>query len=632
MKYWHKIMGLFLVLILIAGILSGCSNKDIVSSSSTIGVPTESSTPLPTVDVAEVLVNAPVITESEDAATNVAPSIVPLTDIQRSSISMLNNLVVFTQEVNASKNSRLSLEEAYSSLYNNTHPNAVDARTQVEINYLFDRIEEYRMVAVKRDRLQYIYEQNRAQALRKGIPNPLGLISAVQSFSLSKLVASVVYMAADSVASYQSGTAHADLQFLQDGWALNDEQAITLHNLRKGTFNYMVETVREYDLPGDLALTENAVDNFVKWKGYSNNLQKIQLFESNVGTYQAFGPYWLVLAECYYENGDYDKCLAAIEHYEALDLKIFRKDHQYASTLPLAIVAAEHVLTEDDYVSAVGRYTTAIINNTDYDEWAHRYFAAQTYIGLFAKTGDTSYLTTAYNLVVNNVSFLLDEQKFVNTVYLADVQETATPKDATEIEKKEISQYNKLQKEERKTALPPIYEPLLLNCELLFALTQEINIPEAEAIRIDGILHENGEALFLTTPIDQMYWFASSRKTDASVITTTFNGSEFTLPVQYVTDNAYIKVTVTQGDEITVFDDWKVTKVERKEKDNLSSFMAFYSSTTAQKFKYSPDAMIVIEVVPHNSSEAEPLCFRYSTVAAKTWIVFDTVNFQRVEE
>ena len=85
------------------------------------------------------------------------------------------------------------LESAYSSLVNDIYPNAVDTNTQAQITSLMDTIEEYRMIAVKRNRLRFIYEQNRAQALRQAIPNPMGLLSAVQSGSLLKAAVSVLY-------------------------------------------------------------------------------------------------------------------------------------------------------------------------------------------------------------------------------------------------------------------------------------------------------------------------------------------------------------------------------------------------------------------------------------------------------
>ena len=99
-----------------------------------------------------------------------------LTDTQKNSISMLNYLTVLTKEINDSSNSRLYMENAYSSLLNNTYPNAVDSRTLVELTDLLDILESYRMINVKRERLDYIYEQNKAQALRAAIPRPLGLL------------------------------------------------------------------------------------------------------------------------------------------------------------------------------------------------------------------------------------------------------------------------------------------------------------------------------------------------------------------------------------------------------------------------------------------------------------------------
>ena len=155
-----------------------------------------------------------------------------LDSTQSNSIAMLNYLTVLTQEIRASKNSRLYLEEAYSSLINNTFPNAVDSRTLTQLNSILDTLENYRMISVKRERLEYIYEQNRAQALREAVPNPLGLLSAVQSFSLAKIAASIAYMAVDAYTSYTTYTAQVDLQYLKDGWALDDEEAVALHKPR----------------------------------------------------------------------------------------------------------------------------------------------------------------------------------------------------------------------------------------------------------------------------------------------------------------------------------------------------------------------------------------------------------------
>lgn len=125
-----------------------------------------------------------------------------LSNTQRNSVNMLNYMTVLTQRINQSPNNQAFLEDAYSSLKNDLYPNAVDSKTQAQSTNLLDTINGYRMISVKRDRLEYIYEQNRAQALRQAIPNPMGLLSAVQSGSTLKMAASVLYMAVDAKMYY----------------------------------------------------------------------------------------------------------------------------------------------------------------------------------------------------------------------------------------------------------------------------------------------------------------------------------------------------------------------------------------------------------------------------------------------
>lgn len=84
-----------------------------------------------------------------------------LNESQKNSIAMLNYLAFLSQEVNSSKNSRMFLEEAYASLINNTNPEKVNELTESHLSSLLDIIEKYRMVNVKRERLQYLYDQKK---------------------------------------------------------------------------------------------------------------------------------------------------------------------------------------------------------------------------------------------------------------------------------------------------------------------------------------------------------------------------------------------------------------------------------------------------------------------------------------
>ena len=184
-------------------------------------------------------------------------------------------MTVLTQEINNANGNQLFLETARTSLYNDTNLKAVDTKTQAQIKQLVGIIDEYRMVDVKRERLEFIYEQNRAQAFRKAIPNSMGLLSAVESGSMLKAAASVVYMATDSVSSYQSATNQAELQFIKEGWELGDAETKILQNSTTAQFDYMCNMVRDYDLPDEYIVRDTDVKAFVDWSNKTNLVQKI---------------------------------------------------------------------------------------------------------------------------------------------------------------------------------------------------------------------------------------------------------------------------------------------------------------------------------------------------------------------
>ena len=541
-----------------------------------------------------------------------------LTEEQANAIAMLNYITILTQDINESKNSRLSMEEAYTSLINNTYPNAVDSRTLSQLTGLLDTMESYRMIAQKRERLQYIYEQNQAQAIRAAVPNPLSVLSAVGSYRPSKIALSLVYMAVDSATSYVAYTKEADLAYLQDGWALDDEEATALHKSRASTFSYMINMVNEYDLPGDLTLTENSVEEFVSWKNNDNVVGRIQFLESNQETYQRYGGYWLLLVQSYYENGDYLKCLNAMSSYEALGTRIFRKDYEYANVIPFAISAAESFCSSEGYETLADDYAAKLIDNTDHDDWALRYYAAEVYVDLYAQTNKTAYLKKAYDITLDNVNYLVSAQKSLNETYIAPVQKTDVPEGATKDEKEQIKQTNKALTETRKTELPPVSEPLLLNCDLLFALADELNISKSEQQKIDDILHANGEALFLTEALDEQYRFDHSN-TEAEETEIEFGGTAIILPAICCTSDAVVTVSIQEAgaDEATVIADWTVDTVERITEDDVSSYRVLYTSAEAKEYDWEVGATILVDIQPKAGADTEAYHFEYTTEGTK---------------
>ena len=542
-----------------------------------------------------------------------------LTTEQRNAIAMLNYMTVLTQETNAAKNSRMFMEQAYSSLISNTYPNAVDSRTLSQMTGLLDTMEKYRMVNVKRDRLQYIYEQNQAQAIRAAVPNPMGLLSSVHSLTPARLVASIVYMAVDSYTSYTAYTAEADLQYLKDGWALDDEEAEALHESRKGAFSYMIKMVNDYGLPGELTLTEETVSELVKWKNNDNVVARIQFLESNQKIYQSYGGYWLILADAYYNNGEFKNCMDAVRTYEEMGTRLFRWDYEYARILPLAIASAEQVLPEDEYTEYASQRADAIIDNTQNKDWALRYFAAQTYVSIYGKTQEESYLQKAYNVVLDNVNYLVEEQRTMNATFLAAVKETSVPKGATKSEESQINSYNKMLKENRKTEFAPISEPLRLNCDLLFGIAAELDVSDANRARADAILHPSGARLFLNEAVDDLYWFDTSSKVQTEPADIEFGGTSLVLPVRVLSQNAVVTVIVQEKDSeapVTI-SDWKLDKIERGTEGDISTFVAIYTSEEAKNHAWGVESSITITVVGNPDVDDASFSFEYTTEGTK---------------
>ena len=525
--------------------LTGCgsSSTPIVSDNTTPSVSQEPTTTPgndskptgETIEPSSATTQEEAITQEEEIPESTeATTVIPteeqkdeygLTEQQRNSFSMLYYLAITAEEIRISKDNRLILDDIYTSLLNDINPGAIDETTQDHLKNLRDIIKSYINISVKRDRLQYIYNQDKAATIRSAIPNPLAVLSMTNSFDWKKLATSVVYTVVDSFNNYKRANESVDKEFLMSGWELDDEETATIQKNRERAFDYMVDIVQEYNLDGKLTLNEKAIEKFAEICAIESVQQKIRRLESEENTYKLLGNYWLELADCYYETSQYQKCLDCVEKYNELATGIYRMDYNYVQILPKAIVAAQTVYSGDEYVTNVKAFADAIMENTTTEEWSIRYFAAQVYLDLYARTSESDYLDDAYNIAYDNVTILLDEQRAMNVTYLEGVKELTVDEPdyrfMTEEEKKEVEQeykdeqkrlkaYNKSLKETRKTELPSLYEPLVLNCELLFALADEINISNQEKSEIEAILQTGSNGVFMVDPINAHYSFSTN--------------------------------------------------------------------------------------------------------------------------
>lgn len=617
-----KTLVIWLILVLLLPLLSGCGNSNVQPSPTETPTPTETVVPTPE-STGESEEEKPASTETDDSAF-LEPTV--LTDEQANSVNMLNYLAALTREILAKKNSRIFVEQAYNSLINDINPSKVDVLTQSHFNELLDDLHEFEKILTKRDRLKYLFEQNQAQAMRNAIPNPLGLLSAVQSGNLFSLVASVAYMAVDAVTSYNSAMSSAELQFLQDSWALDDDEKETVHSLRKQTFMYMLEVVREYGLPDKLTLSEEKVDSFVDWKEKSYDISsaasKVLFYENNEAEYEGFGQYWLARAKAHYDNKEYANCLESMNRYEALQIGIYRKDYELAKVLPLAIAAAKEVYEKDQYVLEASRYAGMICENTSVKDWALRYFAAQIFIDLYGVSPDQSYINKAFSIILDNVNELKAEQRSLNAKYIAPVElEPITPEKKDK--EKTIKEYNEQLKKARETELPPVYEPLRLNCDLLFALMDQFDYSDTDRKKVDQILFDGNKTLFLTKALNDRY--SMNHETQETKIE--YTGKDITIPASLLSPDVVVFVTVSDKDMKTEqFNDWSIVKVERPGND-VDSFKASFHSKKAESYNFANATKVNIDVYPLGSDT--DICYSavYDVNNSKSFIFFDNISF-----
>jgi len=648
-KKKRKLLSVLLVAMIVVSLV-GCTKDSEISSE--VSIPEISEEIISTPESSEIL-EEDVTQEGENETEQSIESEVPpveipveseidengLTEQQRNSFSMLYYLAITAEDIRISKDNRLLLDDIYTSLLNDINPGAIDEITQEHLGDLRDNIKDFRNISIKRERLQYMYNQQKAAAIKSAIPNPLNILSITNAFDWKALVASVAYTLVDSYNNYKSADAAADQSFLMSGWELDDEETATIMRNRDRAFDYMVDITQEYGLDGKLTLSEKMIETFAEICEIESVQQKIRRLESEEETYKLLGNYWLELADCYYQTERYDKCLKCVDTYNALSTGIYRKDYNYAQILPKAIAAAQELYTGDEYVARIQAFADDIIENTNTDEWSSRYFAAQVYMDLYARTDDRTYLERAYNIAYDNVAVLLDEQRKLNAVYLADVQEESVvepdydymsdqeekeAKKEYKAEKKRVKAYNKNLKKVRKTELPPLYEPLVLNCDLLFALADMMEISEQEKAEIEAILQTDTNGVFLSKPINDKYSFTENRY-ESNI---EFDREKIIIPVELLTEGVEVVVSVTENGKTTTFKDYSIDEVER-DGDTIDTFKAVFIGEEIEDYKWTQNSRVTVQII--NGDESDPLIFRFKVAEYKEkWLLANKVVFSEV--
>ena len=555
-----------------------------------------------------------VIEIRQQKTTTPTPGPAVLTSEQRNALAILNYLTVVSQEINASAQSRLYLEQVYDSLIDNLYPNAVtDKQTLAQVNALLDTMNKYRMIASQRERVEMTYAHQQAQTVKdvlaKLVPDTTTWTEALATRSWTGFGLTIGKSLLSNIISQRSDllklvSKSEDLQYLSDVWKLDDEEMEALHKSRKNAFNYMVSVIRDNRLPGELALSEEDARRYAECVTNGSAAQRIAFLEANHRVYRYFPDYWLSLAESYHEIGDYTSCLVAGDTYEALGVRLFRKDTHLVEVLPRLIASAAVVYKGDQYIERATHYIRLIDENAWSDDWFPRFFAAMTLVDMYADTGDEDDLKTASRFILPTLERLAREQRSLNAEYRAPLELRSVPWYASTETAAEIRKSNEALEKKRERELPPMYEPLVLTCDLLREIADKTDFSTLEAQTIDGILFPDDQLLFHSTRFDNTFRFFMRDLLRENTNGVSFDGTILGVPVAWTSADADIRMTVAASgakDAKATISDWTLKRVVRTSSDDLSQWRAEYESRTVGKYRWEPgDAVIITVRMRHN--------------------------------
>ena len=505
------------------------------------------------------------------------------------SIAMLNYIGTQTILIEQSKNNRLLLEEITNKLYNNSNPSIIDVNTQNYLNNLINSIDGLRLVTIQREKIQFIHDSQKAQAISQAMPNPLYLLALKDKKPLD-IIMTAALMAVDSAVRYNTAQSKAESDLILANFDIETQELIPLSNLKRDYFNHMINITRIYRLDGSESLSQESIERFVNNILDTNKNRVCEWLEQNRALYSKYAPYWLTLADLYYDLGKYQQCLDSIQRYESVQVPIFRKDFDFARVLPKAIIAASNVYNDNaNYISAAKRYLQMIKENSDERDWALKYFAAQVYISLAAVNDRQNNLQAAYDLLIENITFLLkNEQDRLQGIYAADI---TVPSNVVSEKRKQTEKLVNQLKEERKTELPPMHSALVLHFQLIAPLMDELRKSQTEIDRISGILGSTIvmpqlRNLFLKHPYDyDAKLFSLKRNITgpgaiANGAVSIFSGSinwdkiNLEIPAIFLSADAIIDIGII-SDKINVFPavQYKIMSVDRKKSSLPSDYI-----------------------------------------------------------
>ena len=361
----------------------------------------------------------------------------------------------------------------------------IDKKTQSYLQSLFDNTTDWKLEDMDRNRLLYNYSQREARAMNAALkPNVMALMTSAVASAATKdpftAALSIGSLVADGVSSYYGSLEQSEQEYDEGNFKLGKERLKTIEGIKKDFFDYGNDIVRDNKIPENMIVYQTKAEKYGENLLESNLSSRLKYFEDNVNLFDGLPSIHLELAKCYFEKGDYKKCVDEIDKYIESGVYIFNNDENLINTLPLGFAAASKYMLSSDYEAYViknMKYAEELENllvNGDIKNMLpmFRYKNTLIYMDLYGKTNKKQYLEKAYDKCKTNVIPLVREQR-------------------------------KLEEQDKMA----INELLINNLEALKALAEKKGISNNEKKELNSLIFGNSSIIFYNYPLSERYYF-----------------------------------------------------------------------------------------------------------------------------
>ena len=354
---------------------------------------------------------------------------------------------------------------------------------------LFDSALDWKLNEMDRDRAQLLYDQKDAKAMNEALkPSVAGLIAttAVSAFTKDPFSSalSIGTLVADRVNAYNRSLEESESEFAEKEFQFKKNGIKIIEGIKKDFFEYTAKRVdalkNEISNINSLYVTQKLAGDYSNLLKNENITLRKSEFERIKSQFEGYPSINLELASCYYELGEYKKCVLAVDKYLETRGDIFNYDPELTSVYPLAFSAASKYMSAREYEEYATKHLKFIDSTfeSDLDRGdinkrlpLFRYKIALVYLDLFNKTGKMEYIDKAYEKSKANLGALVKKQE-------------------------ELSKEDEL----------AVYDLLISNLEVLKATAKKKNISKDEKELLDNILYGNSD-LFPTVLLRECYSF-----------------------------------------------------------------------------------------------------------------------------